>query len=190
MRLFIAVELDDVVRRSAAAVAERLDQEFRRGNARRSVTWVAQQNLHLTLRFLGEVDASRANGVIARLTPPFATSRFDIAVAGVGAFPPSGPPRVIWMGVTDGARALVALHHEVETRLDGLGFEREDRPFRAHLTIGRVKAPLGSRAQGVLSSLPPTEVGRCQVGHVTLFESRLSPKGPTYSAVMTSVLAR
>jgi len=188
MRLFVAVELDEAVRRGAARIASSLASASEQGGGRRSVTWVAQQNLHLTLQFLGEVDSDLARTVAERLAAPLAVPVFDVGVAGVGTFPPSGPPRVIWLGVTDGAAPLAALYREVDHRLEGLGFPREDRPFRGHLTLGRVKAPCGPRFREALAGARTANAGRCRVDHVTLFESRLSPQGSTYSVVATSRL--
>jgi len=188
MRLFIAVELDENIRRRAARVAEDLAVQLEPRGGRRSVTWVAPQNLHLTLRFLGEVSAPAAQEVAHRLEAPFTTPAFDLSVSGVGAFPPSAPPRVIWLGVVEGAAALAGLHEEVEARLSGLGFERDDRPFRSHLTLGRVKAGLGPRWRDALAAAKDTGVGRCRIDHLTLFESRLSSAGPTYTRMLTSPL--
>jgi 2'-5' RNA ligase len=181
MRVFVAVELDEALRAKAARTADRLAEALGPG-ARRAVTWVAETNLHLTLRFLGEVDERVARQVQERIARPFSTPAFPLALGGLGAFPPAGPPRVLWLGVTEGGPGLLRLHEEIEARLDGLGFEREDRPFRAHLTIGRVKAPLGPSARRAIASVPAVDLGRCTIGRVTLFESRLTPRGPVYTA--------
>jgi 2'-5' RNA ligase len=188
MRVFFAVELDEVVRRKAARLAAGLATALEQGGGRRRVSWVAPQNLHLTLQFLGEVDPQLAQTVVDRLAHPFAVPAFDVALAGVGTFPPSGPPRVIWLGVTDGAAPLSGLYREVDHRLEGLGFPRENRPFRAHLTLGRVTAACGPRFRDVLATARMADASRCRVDHVTLFESHLSPQGSTYSVVATSRL--
>jgi 2'-5' RNA ligase len=96
---------------------------------------------------------------------------------------------VIWLGITAGEESLVRIHREIESRLGPLGFEAENRPYRAHLTVGRVKGPLPGRPRDVLAEMALRPVGRCRVGHVTLFESRLSPKGPTYTPLVTTPLA-
>ena len=188
MRLFVAVELDEAVRREAARVSRALAAALERHGTGRGVAWVAPQNLHLTLQFLGEVDPPAARAVVERLSVPVAIPPFDLALAGLGVFPPTGPPRVIWAGVAEGADALVAAHGEVGRRLEGLGFPRENRPFRSHLTLGRVKAPLGPRLGEVLAETALVGETRCRVDHLTLFESRLSPRGATYSVVATAGL--
>lgn len=187
MRLFVAAELDDAVKQRAAAIAATL-RDAADADGRRSVSWVAPANLHFTLQFIGEADPPTARRVVDQLAPPFDLSAFDLTIAGAGCFPPSGPPRVVWLGVADGGVPLAALAREVNRRLDAIGLPREDRPFRAHLTIGRVKGPTGARLRAALAAARDAEAGRCTVSRVTLFESHLSPRGSTYSVVATSPL--
>ncbi len=188
MRLFLAVELDEPVRRAAADTAGALAGALERAGIRRGIAWVAPGNLHFTLHFLGEVEPATARAVVERMAAPLDVAAFDLSLSGLGTFPPSGPPRVIWLGVAEGARELAAVHAEVGLRLDGLGLPRENRPFGAHLTLGRVKAPLGPRLREALAATPTARESRCRVDHVTLFESRLSARGATYSVLATSRL--
>jgi RNA 2',3'-cyclic 3'-phosphodiesterase len=187
MRLFVAAELDDAVRQRAAEIAAKLRHADQAGG-RRSVAWVARENLHFTLQFIGEVDSPTAQRIAEQLVPPFDLPAFEVTIAGVGTFPPSGPPRVVWLGVTEGGAPLAAVARAVNQRLDAMGVPRDDRPFRAHLTVGRVKAPTGPRFREALAAARDAAVGRCPVDRVTLFESRLSPRGSTYSVVATSPL--
>jgi RNA 2',3'-cyclic 3'-phosphodiesterase len=187
MRLFVAAELDDVVKQRAAAVAARL-RAAGDADGRRSVSWVAPANLHVTLRFIGDADPATAQRIVEQLAAPMDLPAFDITVAGVGVFPPSGPPRVVWLGVVDGGVELATLARQVNQRLDAIGLPREDRPFRAHLTLGRVKGPTGPRLRDALAAARTADVGRCTIGRVTLFESLLSPRGSTYAVVTTSSL--
>lgn len=188
MRLFIAVEIDETVRLRAAQLSSRLASMLERGRGRKEVAWVAPQNLHLTLRFLGEVDAEAAEAVKGRLAAPFQTPAFEVGLAGLGTFPPEGPPRVIWLGVRCGSAGLSDLPREVDARLDGLGLPNVERSVRAHLTLGRVKGPLGGRLTDAIAAAGAADAGRCLVDHVTLFESRLSPSGATYCVIATSRL--
>ncbi len=189
MRLFVAVELDEATRANASRAATRLAEALG-PEARRAVTWVAASNLHVTLRFLGEVEEGVASELKTRLQRPFDTPAFELRVAGLGAFPPAGPPRVFWLGLTSGAERLAELHDEIEARLDGLGFEREDRPFRAHLTLARVKGRLHQDARRLLASTPADAIGGGTVSRVTLFESRLSPRGAIHTALAHGPLAQ
>jgi len=188
MRIFIAVEIDEAVRRRAAQLSKALASALERGGERRTVGWVAPQNLHLTLRFLGEVDAPAAEAVQSRLAAPFHTPAFEVGLSGLGAFPQAGPPRVIWLGISNGSAGLSDLSREVDARLDGLGFPKEERGFHAHLTLGRVKGPIGRRLPDAIAAAGAADAGRCFVDHVTLFESRLSPSGATYRVIATSRL--
>jgi RNA 2',3'-cyclic 3'-phosphodiesterase len=188
VRLFLAVELDEAVRRAAADTARTLAAALDRQGIRRGVSWVAPENLHFTLHFLGEVDEPTSRAVVDRVSPALSAAPFDLALAGLGTFPPSGPPRVIWLGVAEGARELAAVHAEIGRRLEGLGVPLERRPLSAHLTIGRVKSPLGPRLHDVLAGASLAREARCRVDHVTLFESRLSPRGATYSVIAAARL--
>jgi RNA 2',3'-cyclic 3'-phosphodiesterase len=187
MRLFCAVELSESVRAEAGRIAARLAEGLG-PSARRAVTWVAPAAMHLTLRFIGEADDSLAAELRRRVSEPFGISPFRVTVGGVGAFPPSGPPRVVWLGIGEGAAELTRLYAEFESRIEGLGLSRDDRPFRAHLTLGRVKAPLGPAARQVMASAPAASAGSCTVDRVTLFESRLSPSGARYTALAHGAL--
>ena len=191
MRLFAAVDLAPLVRRAAFDAEERLARALagpgRRGHGR--VSWVREENLHLTMRFLGETADSRVGDLVTRFGAPLAASAFDIELGGVGVFPPAGPPRVVWIGVTRGVEALVALSAELERRFVTWGFGREDRPFQAHLTIGRCKDPLDPRARDRLVEAGAGTLGSSRVENVVLYQSRLSASGPTYIALARSPLS-
>ncbi len=182
------MEIDEAVRRRAAQLSRALASALERGGGRGSVSWVAPQNLHLTLRFLGELEAAAVEAVKGRLAAPFDTPAFELGLSGLGAFPPAGPPRVIWLAVSGGAKALSGVSREVDARLAGAGLPRDERGFHAHLTLGRVKRPVGPRLPDAIASAGAADAGRCLVDHVTLFESRLSPSGSTYCVIATSRL--
>jgi 2'-5' RNA ligase len=188
MRAFIAVEIDEAVRHRAAQLSRAIASALEQGGDRRRVAWVVPQNLHFTLRFLGEVDASTMDAVKGRLASPFHAPAFEVGLSGLGTFPSAGPPRVVWLGVTDGAGALSDVFRETTARLAGLGLPTEERGFHAHLTLGRVKSPVGRRLRDAIVAAGAADAGRCLVDHVTLFESRLSPSGATYSVIATSRL--
>ena len=182
MRLFVGVELSADVRASAAAVAESLRERLKQARLHVEARWVAAENLHITLWFIGEVDDGRADAITQALSPPFPMAPFDVALDGCGAFPPSGVPRVFWLGLAAGADRMLDLYREIAARLAPLGFEPEKRPYSAHLTIARVKHTRRDSVSGIPRALGemPARGGSCRVGSVTLFRSRLSPKGSTY----------
>jgi 2'-5' RNA ligase len=182
MRLFTGVELDDKLRAAVAANVERVRRKLERGRVRLNARWIPPENLHVTLWFLGEVDDDRRALVEGAMQRPFEIRSFTLRIAGAGAFPPAGAPRVLWMGVAEGGASLARLHDELGARLVPLGFEREARRYSAHLTIARVKDGSAS-ASGILRSAV-AGVGSCTISAVTLFRSRTSPQGASYEPLV------
>jgi 2'-5' RNA ligase len=183
LRLFIGIELDDRVRASSAAIADSIKRQLgRRIDAR----WVPAENLHITLWFIGNVAEERADEIRRAVDRPLVTGAFDLHIAGLGAFPRSGAPRVFWLGVQDGAEALARLYAELSMRLEPLGIAPEQRPYSAHLTIARVREIRGRDYAGLRASLRamPADAGACRIQALTVFRSHLSPNGATYEAVL------
>lgn len=176
MRLFVAINLPDDVRQAIFRAAEPLRQ------LELPVKWVEAAGIHLTLKFLGEVDAGREPGVRAALASACAPARrFPLPIGGFGAFPTPERARVVWVGC-EPVPALELLQHGVETACAALGFPVDGRPFRPHLTLGRARRDARARMPGladVVSRLAYTAtVG---VESVDLMESRLSPAGAQYT---------
>ncbi len=191
MRLFAAVDLDDTARAAAAGSTDALATWLAKADAPSPVRWVPPEQLHITLRFLGDVSARQAESVRHALSVPWNTCAFNAGLAGVDLFPWSGAPRVIWLGMDEGREQMAALKTELDHRLVPVGFEPETRPFRAHLTLGRVNrqvAVSGPELRAMLSEHRP-ETARWVVDRVTLYESRLSFRGATYHAVESTMLA-
>ena len=184
LRLFIGIELDEAVRESAAAIADSLRRQLgRRVDAR----WIPASNLHITLWFIGNVTDDRADEILRGVDRPFTVPAFDAHIAGLGAFPPSGAPRVLWLGVQSGAEKLAALHEALSARLVPLGIEPERRPYSAHLTIARLKEVRGGKAHASLRSslrVVAADAGTYRIAAVTVFRSHLSPKGAMYEALL------
>ena len=179
MRLFVGVTLAGEIRLAAAATARELQRRLDSGVR---AAWVQPDKMHLTVRFIGHVDDARVAAIVDGLEAPLRLAPFDVVLSGCGAFPSTGPPRVFWIGLSEGLASLRAMHDEFNRRLRPFGFEAEDRPYSAHLTLARVKdIPRESvrTTRGVLAALhvPPA---RCRVDHATVFQSRLSAKGATY----------
>ena len=179
-RLFVAAWLPAAARAEAAEAAERLR------SAEADVRWVPPENLHVTLRFLGDVEGDRVDDLAGCLSRALvACESFRIRLSGLGRFPSRGAPRVVWAGMEQGKREIASLASVVEKALLNEGFldRIEERPFRAHVTLGR---PRSSRGVGRLLDLLE-EVsfrgGTHPLQEVTLAESRLSPRGAEYSAV-------
>ena len=188
MRLFVAVEIDSAVAQEIADFSDELRRNAMSLAPGARMTWVRPDQHHVTVRFIGEVDAARAAALAAVLQPELAVKAFDMIVEGAGAFPPTGPPRVLWAGMTAGADALSALEQEVSERLAACGVEREDRPYRAHLTLARVRDASGLRSKPLFERVAGRRFGATRVEAITLFQSRTSPKGATYLSLQRTPL--
>ena len=187
MRLFVAAQPTEDVRLAAAASASRLRESLRVKGLDRGIRWVPAANLHLTVWFLGEVSEVRAGAVLDALRPPLREPAFTLHLAGLGAFPPSGPPRVFWMGVTQGTSELARLHDEIGTRLVPWGFQAEARAYSAHLTLGRLKEPPAAALRGMVREMlrdSGEDAGRCRIESLTVFRSRTSPGGAAYEPLL------
>ena len=188
MRLFVGIEI------SPAVVAATLDliAELQTASAKLApqsrITWVTAERLHITIRFIGHVDDTRVDEIRAVLAPPLALDPFNLTIAGVGTFPPKGSPRVVWAGLTAGHDQLMATERTVSERLARAGVPREERPYNPHLTLARVRDAAGLRSATLVGSVRELSLGTTSVDAITLFESRLSPKGPTYVALSRTPL--
>ena len=187
MRLFVAAEPSATVKAAAAAAAGRLKQRLEAAGGGHGLRWVPETNLHLTVWFLGEVSEPRAAAVLDTLRAPLAVPAFDLHLAGCGAFPPTGPPRVLWVGVTAGIDELARAHEEIGQRLAPWGFPPEGRAYSAHLTIARIKEPPHGRARAALRAAlleEEADVGGCRVAALTVFRSRTAPSGAVYEQLL------
>jgi 2'-5' RNA ligase len=177
VRCFIAVEIGPSVRQALALVADDLSKQL----DSRAVRWVKPQNIHLTLRFLGETDSEALpllggclDEVAAEIKP------FGLSLAELGCFPNPRKPRVIWIGVGGQAESLRGLQRSVEDRLAIAGWQREGRRYHAHLTLGRVK-----NAQKVVAARLPwgrdLAAGSFEAAKICLVQSELRPDGAVYT---------
>lgn len=176
IRSFVALELSDEVREHLVVLLHRLQ----RTNA--TVKWVEPENLHLTLKFLGEVPEERIELVSETLKAVAqATEPFPFTVRGVGGFPDLRRPRVLWVGV-EAVQPLMRLQQLVEKAMERLGFAPEERAYHPHITIGRVKAMVGmEKVREILGEYVNVKFGEVFASHLTLFRSDLSREGPTYT---------
>ena len=155
------------------------------GDASSGLRWVPPSNLHLTLKFLGEITAAQMAKVadaareVAQSTVPFA-----ITLAGLGAFPSARRPRVVWIGVTDGADRLVAVAEALAAALARRRFPREPRSFQPHLTVARVRTggPPPDLTADLARAGSPL-IGTQEVAALAVMESFLRPSGPVYQEV-------
>jgi 2'-5' RNA ligase len=183
VRLFVAINLPDRVR-------ERVDAGTRDLRSLPGVRWVPLLNIHLTLSFIGEVGEGRAADVERVVREVAAGHRpFEAQITVPGAFPSLRRPRVIWLGLAAG-EALSALQRDLEEQLETVGIGREDRPFRAHLTLGRTRR--GQRIDGpALDALVRRAAVSASwwVRRVDLMRSHLRPSGAEYEVLASAALA-
>lgn len=181
MRAFLALELPVEVRTALADLQRELAQ------AQADVKWVELPNLHVTLRFLGEITEAQRLQVQNLLTQ--VAGRFQpiqVRVDTIGAFPSLSAPRVVWVGIEQGREPLEQLAEQVEAGLAAQGFPRADHPFQAHVTLGRARSPrhrarLVACLQQTGWKAPPP----CVVSGLTFFQSTLTSSGPRYTALAT-----
>ncbi|MBC7363984.1 MAG: RNA 2',3'-cyclic phosphodiesterase [Candidatus Aminicenantes bacterium] len=176
MRVFIAVDLEDSVKEQLANLIENLKP------AGRNIKWVARENFHLTLKFLGEIDEGQVEivrEVLIKLSHQYRP--FSLKLKGTGSFPPGqNRMRVIWVGLESGPE-LFRLQKELEEELERKGFPKEERAFSPHLTLGRAKQPQNQeKLKKMLEKFSNREFGQMMVKEITLFQSILRPEGPVY----------
>lgn len=179
MRLFVAIELDDALRKPLLRL---LDERL---PTNRNVRWVSPGQLHLTLKFIGELPSEKLPEVKAALEPvgPRFTP-FSIRLTEYGVFPNPARARVFWVGVRDAGDDCGQIAKAVDEALATVDIPAEDRPFKPHITLGRAKTPAGTpilRDAAQRLAKPGSEQGF--VSHFTLFESQLSKRGAVYRPV-------
>ena len=167
----------------------RLDGEIDRlREVARDVAWVAADNLHVTLKFLGDTDEAHVPALLDALgTAAPGTAAFEVAVRGLGAFPSPLRARVVWAGLEE-APALAGLAGRVDAALAALGVPRESRPFSAHVTLGRVREPRRNPALAAALA-PPADFGRLPVTRLSLMRSDLQSRGARYTELSSVLLA-
>jgi len=192
IRIFIALRLDSETRRRLVAVQDQLRDESRR------IKWVSFDNLHLTLKFLGEISPNALAPVYdAVRTAAGSSPGAAFTIRGLGVFPPRGMPRVIWAGVEERNPTLGDLQASLEDGLRALGFAREireKRRFSPHVTLGRVRSKPGfdkgsakgraaewtARVNAFLARNAESVFGEEAIHEISVIRSRLGPKGPAY----------
>ncbi len=181
LRLFFAVELPDEIRAAAAEHAARLRREFPDARA----SWPRAESLHLTLKFLGEVEAIRVDALHhVATTAAAALTPFALAIERAGTFPERGAARVLWLGVRDDAGQLSRLQFRLDKEGVYVGFPRESKPFKPHLTLARLRVPQRGDDLDALSEVhrrTPFGPLTFQVSDFVLMRSELGPGGPRYT---------
>jgi 2'-5' RNA ligase len=188
IRTFIAIDLSEEIYRRLDEVAHNLQERL----SGVPIRWVPVRNIHVTLKFLGDVSNKNLE-VLKKLLESEAHghSPFEISVGDLGAFPSERRPRVLWAGV-EAPQELTALQHGIEAETARLGYAPEDRPFSPHLTLGRVGRNANSqdlrRVGEVLKTYKVGFLGATRIGAVHLYRSDLQPGGAVYSQLYSAIL--
>lgn len=198
MRVFLAVDLGDAMSDAAHAWGRAVATTL--GPAASALTWVPPSRVHITLRFFGELPADRVDALGHALTARPWCPAFEIGLGGGGTYPPSGRPRVLWLGISTGRETLMGLHDALGERLADAGGVAgtgnagagAGDAFSPHLTIARVRRDpppgLGRALRDACAHTPPPDA-RADVHELTLFESVLKSKGPAYVPIVRVPLA-
>lgn len=187
MRAFIAIELSPDSIKCLASLEEQLK------SSGADVKWVKPENIHLTLKFLGEID-DKAREKITKIMEDIAVKEkpFCIRLFSPGAFPKINLPRVIWIGIDKGDSQIKQIAKALEEEIAKVGIPKENRPFSSHITLGRVRSDL-NREKLVknlenLASNSPQDSPEFMVAKITLFKSTLTPRGPIYEVLKEAYL--
>lgn len=188
LRAFLASELpaslQDAIQFATSGLRTTLGNDL--------IRWVPARNIHLTLKFLGDVSPASLDLIRQMLTREAAQfPAFDLEVEGIGSYPTSRRPRVLWIGLNAPA-TLASLQHAIETAASRLGYGSEERGFSPHLTIGRVRQTVSAaELQKIRAALEGTKIGRIGSAHVDtvhLFKSDLQPTGSVYTKLFSAPL--
>jgi 2'-5' RNA ligase len=178
IRSFLAVDPPREIIDAIGMIQDRL-----RKNIQGDIRWVRPQGIHLTLKFFGtiaESDVANISRVVEDTTSTIAP--FTLGIKRVGAFPDVKRPRVLWLGMDGDVDILIRLQKEVDAELHKYGFEKEDRPFRPHLTLARIKDPRGLIGLAkIMEKRENYEAGSFSAAGLNLFKSELTPKGAVYT---------
>ncbi|MCX8027699.1 MAG: RNA 2',3'-cyclic phosphodiesterase [Thermodesulfovibrionales bacterium] len=179
MRTFIAINLSDEIKHK---ISEAITSLSRLASKER---FIKPENLHLTLKFLGEIEIKKAEDLYASLSNVLKDFRaFKIAIKGMGVFPNMKAPRIVWVGV-DKTKELEQLYHHIETVCEMFGFKKENRLFSPHITITRLKGNVSDEFKTVIQKNPDTTYGMLDVRSVEIMQSILSSQGAEYKIFRT-----
>jgi len=187
MRTFIAIELPADV----TAFLKRIQLQLKTAGA--DVKWVEPKNIHLTLKFLGEIEEKlldNLNGILEEVS--LGKSPFPARLMSIGAFPNIHSPRIIWAGISEGDAQIKQIAKELEEKIVHIGIPAEDRPFSSHITLGRLRSnfqkdKLAKKIQEIQASVEKENLA-FTIKELTLFKSTLTPQGPIYEALKKASL--
>lgn len=180
IRAFLALDPPPEVLRKIADIQGAL-----RRNIQGALSWVRPEGIHLTLKFFGNIAAKDVSAVSEVVAGQAAGARpLNLEAKGLGVFPETRRPRILWLGIGGEVGRLIAMQKAIDQGLEACGFPREERPFRAHLTLARIKSPQGlSGLGGALTAKGSESAGKFTATGLKLFKSELTPKGAIYTTL-------
>ncbi|MCX5693283.1 MAG: RNA 2',3'-cyclic phosphodiesterase [Candidatus Omnitrophica bacterium] len=184
IRAFIAVEIDHQTKQKISELISNL----KKSDA--DAKWITEGQIHLTLKFLGNIDEGSVHKISDALSGVSNNfNSFTINFSEIGAFPNLNHPAVIWLGVNKGAEFLKTLNEKIETALEKLRLKQENREFKPHLTLARIRSP--NNIQNLVKLIEETDFNSwddLRISKLTLFQSTLNPKGAAYTIIIEKYL--
>lgn len=188
LRAFIAIELpqslQDAIEKQTFRLRQTLEDD--------TIRWIPVQNMHLTLKFIGNIANSHLDFIKQLLTRTADSHpQFDLQIGGIGSFPNSKRPRVLWAGI-HAAADLATLQRNIEAGTSRLGYEKEERPFSPHLTLGRVRQNINTanlqKIRNALDSIQIGNIGSTRIDSIHLYKSELQSSGSIYTKLFSAPL--
>ena len=179
LRTFIAIHLTPEIQ----DILKKIQLDLKKTGA--DVKWVQPHNIHLTLKFLGDVSLDKIDELKKVIQKSIeGTKAFEFQITSIGAFPKVEAPRVVWVGVNQGKSQIKTLADSLEKSLETIGFAKEDRDFEAHITLGRVRSSLNRFALSkAIEQYPMPALPSQKAESIVLFKSTLTPQGPIYESL-------
>ena len=181
MRCFISISIPDGIKKGMTAIQERLKK------AGADVSWTRPEGMHLTLKFLGEIEEERLKEIGTALSlSVIGIKPFSLDVSGIGTFPDIRRPRVIWIGLKEDGNNMIELQRNVEKELEKLGFAAEKRGFTPHITLGRIRSPKNiERLLNLVDEEKAIDLDGFEVTNIHLMQSELRPAGAIYTELIS-----
>ncbi|HZS46694.1 MAG TPA: RNA 2',3'-cyclic phosphodiesterase [Blastocatellia bacterium] len=178
VRAFIAIEIPSSIKKNLADVQSHLK------TAGADVSWTKPDNLHLTLKFLGEISDSQITIVRSAVNKICEkVSAFELEIGDIGVFPNPRRPRIIWAGVSGDLNAVLAIQSTIDSELVSSGFATDAHPFNPHLTLGRIKTPKRTRELLALADVFEIPKNNFRVDRIIVMRSQLNPTGSIYTPI-------
>jgi len=179
IRSFIAIEIPREIKNKIAEIQNKLRETST------DVRWVNPGTIHLTLKFLGNIEKTQIQDILSAIKHSSeGINPFSVEIKSIGVFPKLEYPRVVWIGIKEERNSLLTLQKRIEENLSSLGFDKEERDFKPHLTLGRVKSQKGKeKLISLIQQSKDISLGKFDVKEICLMQSILKPSGAEYSSL-------